>query len=54
LQGFDLNALNDIPKNFDILVIIMVSIAVVSLFIFWKKGWILSNKKTVIDYKENK
>jgi len=53
LQGFDLNNLNDLPKYFNLLVILMVSITAISLFIFWKKGWIFSNEKTIIDNKDS-
>ena len=53
LQGFDLNNLNNLPKYFNLLVILMVSITAISLFIFWKKGWIFSNEKTIIDNKDS-
>jgi magnesium transporter len=42
IQGFDLNNLTVIPKYFYILMVIMVIITGLSLFIFWKKGWIFS------------
>jgi magnesium transporter len=40
LQGFDLNNLTTLPKYFYLLVILMFGITAISLFIFWKKGWI--------------
>ncbi len=40
LQGFDLNNLTSIPKYFHLLLISMFGIIGISLFIFWKKGWI--------------
>jgi magnesium transporter len=54
IQGFDLNNLAAIPKYFYILMIIMVIITGLSLFIFWKKGWIFSSetKTTDIDRKK--
>jgi len=42
LQGFDLNNITIIPKDFDILVVVMVTITGISLLFFWKKKWILS------------
>ena len=42
LQGFDLNNLPTIPKYFYVLTIMMLGITTVSLYIFWKKGWIFS------------
>ena len=53
LQGFDLNNLNNLPKYFNLLVMLMVSITAISLFIFWKKRWIFSNEKTIIDNKDS-
>ncbi len=53
LQGFDLNNLNNLPKYFSLLVTLMVSITAISLFIFWKKKWIFSNEKTLIDNKDS-
>lgn len=53
LQGFDLNNLNNLPKYFNLLVMLMVSITAISLFIFWKKKWIFSNEKTLIDNKDS-
>src|SRR6478609_76787 len=53
LQGFDLNNLTTIPEYFYFLVMLMVSITAISLFIFWKKRWIFSNEKTIIDNKDS-
>ena len=53
LQGFDLNNLTTIPKYFYFLVVLMFGITFLSLFIFWKKKWIFSNEKTLIDNKDS-
>jgi magnesium transporter len=53
LQGFDLNNLTTIPKYFYFLVVLMFGITFISLFIFWKKRWIFSNEKTLIDNKDS-
>jgi magnesium transporter len=45
LQGFDLNNLDKLPRYLGLLVMIMVTTTVVSLFIFWKKRWILTFDK---------
>jgi len=52
LQGFDLNNLNNLPKYFSLLVTLMVSITAISLFIFWKKGWIFYKEQTIINDKD--
>ena len=53
LQGFDLNNLTTIPKYFYFLVVLMFGITFISLCIFWKKRWIFSNEKTIIDNKDS-
>jgi magnesium transporter len=45
LQGFDLNNLHILPRYLGFLVMVMVSIAIISLFVFWKKRWIFSYEK---------
>jgi magnesium transporter len=45
LQGFDLNNLHILPRYLGSLVMVMVSIAIISLFVFWKKRWIFSYEK---------
>lgn len=52
LQGFDLNNITIVPKDFDLLLVVMVTITSISLFFFWKKKWILS-KDTKINYNNN-
>jgi magnesium transporter len=47
LQGFDLNNITTIPKDFDVLVVVMVTITGISLFFFWKKKWILSKENKI-------
>ncbi|MGN6614089.1 MAG: magnesium transporter CorA family protein [Candidatus Nitrosocosmicus sp.] len=54
LQGFDLNNLAVIPKYFYILIIIMVIITGLSLFVFWKKGWIFSRETRTIEKRDDK
>jgi magnesium transporter len=54
LQGFDLNNLTAIPKYFYLLMMLMLGITVISLYIFWKKGWILSKEKAIINDKHTK
>ena len=47
IQGFDLNNLESIPKYFGVVTLMMVSVTLILLFIFWKKRWIFSsNNKT--------
>ena len=40
LQGFDLNNISIVPKDFDLLLMVMGTITSISLFFFWKKKWI--------------
>jgi len=42
MEGFNLNNLTLIPRHFGILVLVMVSMIGTSLFLLWKKNWILS------------
>ena len=49
LQGFDLNNLHILPRYLGLLVIVMVAITIVSLFIFWKKRWIFSYDKDILN-----
>jgi magnesium transporter len=42
MEGFNLNNLTLIPRDFGILVLVMVSMIGTSLFLLWKKNWILS------------
>ncbi|MDQ4074353.1 MAG: hypothetical protein M3162_08645, partial [Thermoproteota archaeon] len=49
LPGFDLNDLFKIPRYFGLLVILMGSTTVISLFIFWRKGWFFSRVKDIRD-----
>jgi magnesium transporter len=51
LQGFDLNNLDKLPRYLGLLVIIMATTTVVSLFIFWKKRWIFSYDKDILNPK---
>ncbi len=38
LEGFDLNNLDELPRYIGFLVIVMLAIAIISLFVFWKKN----------------
>jgi magnesium transporter len=42
LQGFDLNNITMVPKDFVIIVGVMVTIIGITLLFFWRKQWILS------------
>ena len=42
MEGFDLNYLTLIQRHFDILVMVMATMIEISLFLLWKKNWILS------------
>ncbi|MGI9010342.1 MAG: magnesium transporter CorA family protein [Nitrososphaeraceae archaeon] len=42
MEGFDLNNLTLIPRHFGILVMVMATMIGISLFLLWKKNWILS------------
>ena len=53
LQGFDLNNITIIPKDFDILVVVMVTITGISLLFFWKKnGYYLKILNLILGEKE--
>jgi magnesium transporter len=54
LQGFDLNNLYTLPRYLGFLVMVMLSITIISLLVFWKKKWIFSNDKGVLEKKSNK
>jgi magnesium transporter len=54
LQGFDLNNLHTLPRYLGFLVMVMLSITIISLLVFWKKKWIFSNDKGVLEKKSNK
>jgi magnesium transporter len=40
MSGFDLENVSDIPGGFSIVAAVLAAIAGISLFIFWKRGWI--------------
>lgn len=42
MEGFDLYNLTLIPRHFGILVMVMATMIGISLFLLWKKNWILS------------
>ena len=42
MEGFNLNNLTLIPRHFGILVVVMITMIGISLFLLWKKNWILS------------
>jgi ABC-type nickel/cobalt efflux system permease component RcnA len=42
MEGFNLNNLTLIPRHFGIVVVVMVIMIGFSLFLLWKKNWILS------------
>jgi len=42
MEGFNLNNLTLIPRHFGILVVVMIAMIGISLFLLWKKNWILS------------
>lgn len=42
MEGFNLNNLTLIPRHFGIVVVVMVIMIGFSLFLLWKKSWILS------------
>ncbi len=54
LQGFDLNNLDTIPRYLGFLVIVMLVITIVSLFVFWKKKWIFSYDKEILNQDKKK
>ena len=51
VEGFDLNNLHTLPRYLGFLVMVMLSITIISLFVFWKKKWIFSNDKGVLEKK---
>jgi len=53
LQGFDLNNITIIPKDFVILVAVMVTITGITLLFFWKKKWILSQQNNKLEHNSS-
>ena len=51
LQGFDLNNLYALPRYLGFLVTVMLAITVISLIVFWRKKWIFSYDKGVLEKK---
>ena len=49
MEEFDLNNLTIIPRHFSILVVIMVSMIGITLFLFWRKNWLLSKHSKLDD-----
>ncbi|WP_148685437.1 magnesium transporter CorA family protein [Candidatus Nitrosocosmicus hydrocola] len=54
LEGFDLNTLHSLPRYLGFLVAVMLSITIITLFVFWKKKWIFSYDKEFLDKKNKK
>lgn len=52
IQGFDMNNITIFPKDFILLVSIMVTITGITLLFFWKKQWIFS-QNIKPDYNHN-
>lgn len=52
LEGFDLNNLVTPPRYLGFLVTVMLAITIISLFVFWKKKWIFSYEKDVLNNKK--
>jgi magnesium transporter len=53
MEGFNLNNLTLIPRHFGIVVVVMVTMIGISLFLLWKKNWILSKDKKFNNEEEN-
>jgi magnesium transporter len=51
IEGFDLNKLNDLPKYFSFLVIMIVLVTGISLAIFWKKDGYSIKKRQLLMIK---
>jgi len=51
IKGFDLNKLNDLPKYFSFLVIMIVLVTGISLAIFWKKDGYSIKKRQLLMIK---
>ncbi|HJU59192.1 MAG TPA: CorA family divalent cation transporter [Nitrososphaeraceae archaeon] len=49
MDEFDLNNLTIIPRHFSILVVIMVIMIGITLFLFWRKNWLLSKHSKLDD-----
>lgn len=52
LQGFDLNDLHEIPRYLGFLIFVMIAITVMSLIVFWKKKWIFSYDKGILNQND--
>jgi magnesium transporter len=53
MEGFNLNNLTLIPRHFGIVVVVMVTMIGISLFLLWKKNWILSKDMKFNNEEEN-
>jgi Mg2+ and Co2+ transporter CorA len=50
MSGFNLENVSYIPGGFAVVASVLIAIAAVSLFIFWKMGWIFAREgHSVID-----
>ena len=54
LQGFDLNNLYALPRYLGFLVTVMLAITVISLIVFWRKKWIFSYDKEILNQDKKK
>ena len=52
MDGFDLNNLTVIPRHFSILVVVMVIMIGITLFLFWRKNWLISKHSKLDDMDE--
>jgi magnesium transporter len=52
MEGFNLNNLTVFPRHFSILVGVMLVMAGITLFLFWRKNWLLSKHSKLDDNDE--
>lgn len=54
MDGFDLNNLTVIPRHFSILVVVMVIMIGITLFLFWRKNWLISKHRKLDDMDDER
>lgn len=54
MDEFDLNNLTVIPRHFSILVVVMVIMVGITLFLFWRKNWLISKHSKLDDMDDER
>ena len=54
MDEFDLNNLTVIPRHFSILVVVMIIMVGITLFLFWRKNWLISKHSKLDDMDDKR